>query len=166
MRSRIIHRNNRREQSMDIEEVAENIYRLETPLPGVPRVFSVYLIKGEESVLLEPGPRGVGMRLLVAALVSALVSLLLARYLAAPLGQLSRASRQRPRTYARRRTPGMPPSRAGYTRPAQTSPGGLASRATTSVSPRRRRMDQAHPLRARSSLRTSRPTSPSCSRLP
>ena len=41
--------------------------------------------------LLEPGPRGVGMRLLVAALVSALVSFLLARYLAAPLGQLSHA---------------------------------------------------------------------------
>jgi len=34
------------------------------------------------------------MRLLVAAAISALVSLLLARYLAAPLGQLSRASRQ------------------------------------------------------------------------
>jgi two-component system sensor histidine kinase CpxA len=45
-------------------------------------------------VLLAPGPRGVGMRLGVAAMISALVSLLLARYLAAPLGQLSRASRQ------------------------------------------------------------------------
>ncbi len=44
--------------------------------------------------LLAPGPRGVGMRLIVAAVISALVSLLLARYLAAPLGQLSRASRQ------------------------------------------------------------------------
>ncbi len=44
--------------------------------------------------LFAPGPRGVEMRLLVAAVVSALVSLLLARYLAAPLGQLSRASRQ------------------------------------------------------------------------
>ena len=44
--------------------------------------------------LLAPGPRGVGMRLLVAAVISALVSLLLARYLAGPLGQLSRASRQ------------------------------------------------------------------------
>jgi len=43
--------------------------------------------------LLAPGPRGVGMRLAVAAVISALVSLLLARYLAAPLGQLSRASR-------------------------------------------------------------------------
>jgi len=44
--------------------------------------------------LLAPGPQGVGMRLGVAAIISALVSLLLARYLAAPLGQLSRASRQ------------------------------------------------------------------------
>lgn len=44
--------------------------------------------------LLAPGPQGVGMRLGVAAVISALVSLLLARYLAAPLGHLSRASRQ------------------------------------------------------------------------
>ena len=44
--------------------------------------------------LLAPGPQGVGMRLGVAAIISALVSFLLARYLAAPLGQLSRASRQ------------------------------------------------------------------------
>ena len=44
--------------------------------------------------LLAPGPAGVGMRLGVAAIISALVSLLLARYLAAPLGHLGRASRQ------------------------------------------------------------------------
>ncbi len=44
--------------------------------------------------LLAPGPQGVGMRLGVAALISALVSFLLARYLAAPLGHLSRASRK------------------------------------------------------------------------
>lgn len=43
--------------------------------------------------LMAPGPRGVGMRLIVAAAISALVSLLLARYLAAPLAQLSHASR-------------------------------------------------------------------------
>ncbi len=43
--------------------------------------------------LLAPGPQGVGMRLGVAAVISALVSLLLARYLAGPLGHLSRASR-------------------------------------------------------------------------
>lgn len=44
--------------------------------------------------LLAPGPEGVGMRLGVAAVISALISLLLARYLAAPLGYLSRASRK------------------------------------------------------------------------
>jgi len=44
--------------------------------------------------LLAPGPRGVEKRLLVAAVVSAFFSFLLARYLAAPLGQLSRASRK------------------------------------------------------------------------
>jgi len=44
--------------------------------------------------LLEPGPRGVWIRLAVAAVISALVSLLIARYLAAPLAQLSRASRK------------------------------------------------------------------------
>ncbi len=44
--------------------------------------------------LLAPGPQGVGLRLGVAAVISALLSVLLARYLAAPLGHLSRASRQ------------------------------------------------------------------------
>jgi two-component system sensor histidine kinase CpxA len=44
--------------------------------------------------LLSPGPRGVGMRLGVAAVVSALFSLLLARYLAAPLTLLSRNSQR------------------------------------------------------------------------
>ena len=44
--------------------------------------------------LFAPGPQGVGLRLGVAAVISALVSFLLARYLAAPLGFLSRASRQ------------------------------------------------------------------------
>ena len=44
--------------------------------------------------LLAPGPQGVGMRLIVAAVISAFVSWLLARYLAAPLALLSRASRQ------------------------------------------------------------------------
>lgn len=43
--------------------------------------------------LFAPGAAGIGLRLGVAALISALVSLLLARYLAAPLGHLSRASR-------------------------------------------------------------------------
>lgn len=44
--------------------------------------------------ILEPGSRGVEMRLAVAAMTSALVSWLLAHYLARPLGQLSRASQQ------------------------------------------------------------------------
>lgn len=44
--------------------------------------------------ILEPGWRGVEMRLAVAAMISALVSWLLAHYLARPLGQLSRASKQ------------------------------------------------------------------------
>ncbi len=44
--------------------------------------------------LLEPGPRGIGLRLAVAAVISALISMLLARYLAAPLRQLSRVGRQ------------------------------------------------------------------------
>ncbi len=44
--------------------------------------------------LLEPGPRGIGLRLGVAAVISALVSFLLAKYLARPLGQLSYASRK------------------------------------------------------------------------
>ena len=44
--------------------------------------------------LLAPGAKGVELRLLVAALISALISWLLAHYLARPLGQLSRASKQ------------------------------------------------------------------------
>ena len=59
---------------------------------------SVYMLvttgRRPPRTLLAPGPAGVGMRLGVAALISALMSLLLARYLAAPLGHLSRASRQ------------------------------------------------------------------------
>jgi two-component system sensor histidine kinase CpxA len=58
----------------------------------------VYILTSAERLpprtLFSPGPRGVGLRLAVAAVISALVSFLLARYLAAPLGLLSRASRQ------------------------------------------------------------------------
>ncbi len=39
---------------IEIEEVGERIYRLETPVPGVDTVFSVYLI--QEGALIEPGP--------------------------------------------------------------------------------------------------------------
>ncbi len=39
-----------------IEQVADEIYRLETPLAGTTTPFSVYLIKGTEGILIEPGP--------------------------------------------------------------------------------------------------------------
>jgi len=39
-----------------VEEVAEKIYRLETPIPGTSTIFAVYLIHESEGVLLEPGP--------------------------------------------------------------------------------------------------------------
>ena len=41
---------------MQIEEVAEKTYRLETPLPGTGLIFSVYLIKADSGILIEPGP--------------------------------------------------------------------------------------------------------------
>jgi len=69
--------------SEKLQDVNGRAYRLiSAPRPPSPRT------------LLAPGPEGVGMRLGVAALISALVSFLLARYLAAPLGHLSRASRR------------------------------------------------------------------------
>ena len=40
----------------DIEEVAENTYRLEVLIPKIDTVFAVYLIRDEKGVLLEPGP--------------------------------------------------------------------------------------------------------------
>ena len=39
-----------------IEEVADKVYRLETPIPGMTTVFAVYLIKESEEILIEPGP--------------------------------------------------------------------------------------------------------------
>jgi glyoxylase-like metal-dependent hydrolase (beta-lactamase superfamily II) len=41
---------------MKIEEVAEDIYRLETILPGAHYTFSAYLIREMEGTLIEPGP--------------------------------------------------------------------------------------------------------------
>ncbi len=41
---------------MQIEEVAEKTYRLETPVPGTGLIFSVYLIDSDRGVLIEPGP--------------------------------------------------------------------------------------------------------------
>ncbi len=40
----------------DVEEVAEKVYRLETPIPGTSTIFAVYLIRESEGVLIEPGP--------------------------------------------------------------------------------------------------------------
>lgn len=39
-----------------IDEVAERTYRLQAEIPGVPAVFSIYLIKETSGVLIEPGP--------------------------------------------------------------------------------------------------------------
>ncbi len=39
-----------------IDQVADEIYRLETPVAGTTTPFSVYLIKGTEGILIEPGP--------------------------------------------------------------------------------------------------------------
>jgi len=39
-----------------VEEVAEKIYRLETPIPGMTTIFAVYLIQESEGALIEPGP--------------------------------------------------------------------------------------------------------------
>ncbi|UCC60364.1 MAG: MBL fold metallo-hydrolase [Dehalococcoidia bacterium] len=41
---------------MIIEEVAEKVYRLETPISGTDAVFAVYLIKESGGALIEPGP--------------------------------------------------------------------------------------------------------------
>ena len=41
---------------VDVKEVADKIYRFETPIPGFFAVFVVYLISEPEGVLIEPGP--------------------------------------------------------------------------------------------------------------
>ena len=40
----------------DVNEVADNIFQLETSIDGVKNSFSVYLIRGSKGVLIEPGP--------------------------------------------------------------------------------------------------------------
>ena len=40
----------------NIEEIAEDTYRLEVLIPKIDTVFAVYLIRDEKGVLLEPGP--------------------------------------------------------------------------------------------------------------
>ena len=42
-----------------IEEIAEETYRLETHIPGLNPIFSVYFIKDQISVLIEPGPAAI-----------------------------------------------------------------------------------------------------------
>lgn len=59
------------------------------------RVYQVLSVqRAPPRAILAANARGVELRLVVAALISALVSWLLAHYLAKPLGQLSRASKQ------------------------------------------------------------------------
>lgn len=41
---------------MDISEIADGIFRFETPVPGMPYMPIVYVIQGPEPVLIEPGP--------------------------------------------------------------------------------------------------------------
>ena len=42
-----------------IEEIAQETYRLETRIPGLNTIFSVYFIKDRTSVLIEPGPAAI-----------------------------------------------------------------------------------------------------------
>lgn len=41
---------------VNIREVAQGIHTFETPLPGVSRILTVYVIRGRPGVLLDPGP--------------------------------------------------------------------------------------------------------------
>lgn len=41
---------------IDLEEVADRIYRFETPLPSLNRILAVYIIREERGILFEPGP--------------------------------------------------------------------------------------------------------------
>ena len=54
----------------------------------------IVLRRPPRGALLEPGMRGIALRLLIAAFISALLSFMIARYLAAPLIRLGAASRR------------------------------------------------------------------------
>jgi len=41
---------------VDIREVADKVYRFETPVPGMPQVPVVYLVGERQAALIEPGP--------------------------------------------------------------------------------------------------------------
>lgn len=58
------------------------------------QAWTLVVLRRPPPRLLEPGWRGIVLRLVVAGLVSALVSFFLARYLARPLERLSRVSRE------------------------------------------------------------------------
>ena len=77
LRSRQIQTTSRR-----LRDGRDNVYRL------------VVLRRAERGALLEPGRRGIALRLLIAAFISALVSFLIARYLARPMVSLGAASRR------------------------------------------------------------------------
>ncbi len=68
--------------SRRLRDGRDNVYRL------------VVLRRAERGALLEPGRRGIALRLLIAAFISALVSFLIARYLARPMVSLGAASRR------------------------------------------------------------------------
>ena len=42
-----------------LEEIAQETYRLETRIPGLNPIFTVYFIKDSTSVLIEPGPAAI-----------------------------------------------------------------------------------------------------------
>lgn len=58
------------------------------------RYQMMVLRPGPPARLLEPGPRGAGLRLLAAALISAVLSFFIARYLARPLERLGHVGRE------------------------------------------------------------------------
>ena len=41
---------------VNIKEVANKVYRLETSIPGMDTIFATYLIQESDVVLIEPGP--------------------------------------------------------------------------------------------------------------
>jgi glyoxylase-like metal-dependent hydrolase (beta-lactamase superfamily II) len=41
---------------VEINEVADQVYRLEVLIPAMDSIFGVYLIRGEEGIVIEPGP--------------------------------------------------------------------------------------------------------------
>ncbi len=82
----------RRLENLKTERVRITQEKIKSVDGGEYKLLSVH--RRPPSAILAPGAKGVELRLAVAALISALISWLLAHYLAGPLGQLSRASKQ------------------------------------------------------------------------